>query len=52
MEVSSAVGFTKLQAKQRAARNIKEGNLDFEFKPEKDDEMGQLCRHLKRCADV
>jgi len=29
---------------QQAARNVKEGNLDFELKPEKDDEMGQLIQ--------
>lgn len=27
---------------QDAARNVKEGNLNFELQPEKDDEMGQL----------
>lgn len=27
---------------QEAAKNVKEGNLNFELKPEKDDEMGQL----------
>ena len=32
---------TKLQ---EAAKNIKEGNLDFELVPEKDDEMGQLIQ--------
>ncbi|MDY5846434.1 MAG: HAMP domain-containing sensor histidine kinase [Bariatricus sp.] len=29
---------------QEAAKNIKEGNLDFELVPEKDDEMGQLIQ--------
>ena len=29
---------------QEAAKNIKEGNLDFELKPEKDDELGQLMQ--------
>ena len=33
-----------LQKLQKAARNIKEGNLDFEIKAENDDEIGQLCR--------
>ncbi|MBU3839925.1 MAG: HAMP domain-containing histidine kinase [Candidatus Ruminococcus intestinipullorum] len=32
---------------QRAARNIKEGNLDFEIKNEADDEIGQLCRDFE-----
>ena len=27
---------------QEAAKNVRDGNLDFELKPEKDDEMGQL----------
>lgn len=29
---------------QKAAKNVEEGNLDFELHPEKDDEMGQLVR--------
>ncbi len=32
---------------QEAARNIKEGNLDFEVKAEMDDEIGQLCRDFE-----
>lgn len=32
---------------QKAARNIKEGNLDFEIKAEADDEIGQLCRDFE-----
>lgn len=32
---------------QLAAKNIKEGNLDFELKPTSDDELGQLCRDLE-----
>ena len=32
---------------QRAARNIKEGNLDFEIKSETNDEIGQLCRDFE-----
>ena len=32
---------------QRGARNIKEGNLDFEIKSETDDEIGQLCRDFE-----
>ena len=28
---------------QKAARNIKEGNLDFEIRADADDEIGQLC---------
>ena len=32
---------------QRAARNIKEGNLDFEMKIETDDEFGQLCQDFE-----
>lgn len=32
---------------QKAARNIKEGNLDFEIKAENDDEIGQLCRDFE-----
>ena len=47
-----------LQKLQEAARNIKEGNLDFELKYEADDEFGQICRdfeemrqHLKMNAE-
>lgn len=29
---------------QQAAKNVKEGNLNFELHPEKDDEMGQLVQ--------
>ena len=32
---------------QVAAKNIKEGNLDFELKPEADDELGDLCQDLE-----
>ena len=32
---------------QKAARNIKEGNLDFEIKREADDEIGQLCQDFE-----
>lgn len=32
---------------QRAARNIKEGNLDFEIRQEADDEIGQLCQDFE-----
>lgn len=32
---------------QVAARNIKEGNLEFELKAESDDELGQLSRSLE-----
>lgn len=32
---------------QEATRNIKEGNLDFEIKPENDDEIGQVCRDFE-----
>ena len=39
-----SVPLTKLQ---RAARNIKEGNLDFEIKREADDEIGQLCQDFE-----
>lgn len=35
---------SKLQA---AARNIKEGNLDFEIKADADDEFGELCRDFE-----
>ena len=36
-----------LQKLQKAARNIKEGNLDFEIKAENDDEIGQLCQNFE-----
>ena len=36
-----------LQKLQKAARNIKEGNLDFEIKAENDDEIGLLCRDFE-----
>ena len=36
-----------LSKMKRAAYNIKEGNLDFEIKPESDDELGQLCSDLE-----
>lgn len=32
---------------QQAAKNIKEGNLDFEMKWEADDELGQLCQDFE-----
>lgn len=32
---------------QVAAKKIKEGNLDFELRPEADDEMGNLCQDLE-----
>ena len=32
---------------QEATRNIKEGNLDFEIKPENDDEIGQVCQDFE-----
>ena len=32
---------------QEATRNIKEGNLDFEIKPETDDEIGQVCQDFE-----
>lgn len=39
-----SVPLTKLQ---KAARNIKEGNLDFEIKSDSEDEIGQLCRDFE-----
>lgn len=36
-----------IEKMQVAARNIKEGNLDFELKPDSDDEIGQLCSSLE-----
>ncbi|MCI8292242.1 MAG: HAMP domain-containing histidine kinase [Hespellia sp.] len=36
-----------LRKMQEAARNIKEGNLDFELHYEKDDEFGQLCQDFE-----
>nr|WP_294492435.1 HAMP domain-containing sensor histidine kinase [uncultured Mediterraneibacter sp.] len=41
---SVSVPLTKLQ---KAARNIKEGNLDFEIRQESDDEIGQLCQDFE-----
>ena len=32
---------------QSAAQNIKEGNLDFELRPDADDELGSLCQDLE-----
>lgn len=32
---------------QVAAKNIKEGNLEFELKPVADDELGELCQDLE-----
>ena len=36
-----------MQSLQKAARNIKEGNLDFEIKADADDEIGQLCQDFE-----
>ncbi len=36
-----------LEKLQRAARNIKEGNLDFEIKAESNDEIRQLCQDFE-----
>ena len=36
-----------LEKLQRAARNIKEGKLDFEIKAEANDEIGQLCQDFE-----
>lgn len=36
-----------IEKMQIAAGNIKEGNLDFELKPDSDDEIGQLCSSLE-----
>ncbi len=36
-----------LQKMQLAAKNIKEGNLDFEIRPMADDEMGRLAQDLE-----
>lgn len=36
-----------IQKLQKAAQQIKEGNLDFEIKAEEDDELGQLCRDFE-----
>lgn len=36
-----------LEKLQKAARNIKEGNLDFEIRQESDDEIGQLCQDFE-----
>ena len=32
---------------QKAARNIREGNLDFEIQQDSDDEIGQLCQDFE-----
>ena len=32
---------------QKAARNIREGNLDFEIRQDSDDEIGQLCQDFE-----
>ncbi|MGF0019974.1 HAMP domain-containing sensor histidine kinase [Sporofaciens sp. SGI.106] len=32
---------------QEGVKSIKEGNLDFEMKPEKDDELGRLCQDFE-----
>ena len=37
----------QLEKLQKAARNIKEGNLDFEIHQESDDEIGQLCQDFE-----
>ncbi len=39
-----SIPLSKLQA---AARNIKEGNLDFEIRSDTDDEIGMLCRDFE-----
>lgn len=36
-----------IQRLQNAAKQIKEGNLDFELKVEEEDELGQLCRDFE-----
>lgn len=36
-----------LEKMQVAAKNIKDGNLDFEMKWETDDELGQLCKDFE-----
>ncbi len=41
---SISVPLAKLQ---KAARNIREGNLDFEIRQESDDEIGQLCQDFE-----
>ena len=33
---------------QEAAQNVEEGNLNFEIKPEKDDEMGRLMQAFEK----
>ena len=38
---------TPLVKLKKATQNIKEGNLDFELKPEADDELGKLCQSLE-----
>ena len=35
---------------QEATKKIRDGNLDFTLEVEEDDEIGQLCQNLKRCA--
>jgi len=32
---------------KKAAKMIEKGNLDFELKPDADDELGQLCKDLE-----
>ena len=41
---SISVPLAKLQ---KAARNIREGNLDFEIRQESEDEIGQLCQDFE-----
>ena len=38
---------TPLVKLKKATQNIKEGNLDFEIKPENDDEIGQVCQDFE-----
>lgn len=45
--VDLQIGIIPLEKLQRAARNIKEGNLDFEIKAESNDEIGQLCQDFE-----
>ena len=33
---------------RKAAQNVEEGNLNFEIKPEKDDEMGRLMQAFEK----
>ncbi len=37
---------------QEAAQNVEEGNLNFEIKPETDDELGKLCQSLEEMRDA